>query len=291
MQAKLHPGTFIVAVSGGVDSVVLLHLLASHPDLQLIVAHFDHGIRQDSSKDLRFVATLSQKNNLPFESAKGELGPDASEEQARQARYAFLQQVRRKHNADAIVVAHHQDDALETLAFNVLRGTRRKGVSSLQSTQLIIRPLMPYTKQQLREYAIKNSLEWREDSTNQEEIYTRNWIRQKLLAKLTAKQKKELVRTYNTSKDRNKVLDKAIGSQLGEITTKKHIDRQKFTALPYVVSREVMVAWLRKHKVTNIDRRLVDQLVVGAKTLPPGKKMSVGNKRFVHIEQQKLTID
>ena len=115
----LQPGTYVVAVSGGVDSMVLLDLLAKQPDIKLIVAHYDHGIRSDSKLDRELVASSAKKYKIPFVYESGNLGPGTSENQARIARYNFLRKVQKESKADAIVTAHHQDDALETAILNI----------------------------------------------------------------------------------------------------------------------------------------------------------------------------
>jgi tRNA(Ile)-lysidine synthase len=283
------PGKYVVAVSGGVDSVVLLDLLVQQPELELVVAHFDHGIREDSTEDRFLVATLSQNYGLSYEFTEGKLGSRVSEDQARQARYDYLRQVCKKHEATGVVLAHHQDDAVETLAFNVLRGTHRKGMSSLQSMDGILRPLMGYTKEEIYDYARRNNLKWREDSTNKDEKYTRNWIRRKLLPRLSKKQKRELTESYDKAKVRNQVLDEAVQAQMKEMAKGQGLDRRKFLALPYSVACEIMTAWLRQNGVQDIDRRLIDQLVVSVKTLPPGKKISLG-QAFLSIGPNSLDI-
>ena len=101
---------YVVAVSGGVDSVVLLHMLAHRPDIELVVAHFDHGIRDYSVADAQFVKELADSYGLPFESRREKLGKQASEDLARSRRYAFLRSVADKHQAK-IMTAHHADDA------------------------------------------------------------------------------------------------------------------------------------------------------------------------------------
>lgn len=289
MKVDVSPGKYVVAVSGGVDSVVLLDLLVQQPQLELVVAHFDHGIRADSTEDRELVATLSQKYGLVFDYGEGKLGLGTSEDQARRARYEYLQQVRKKHKASGVILAHHQDDAVETLVFNVLRGTRRRGMSSLQSTDGIIRPLMGHTKEEIYDYARRNNLKWREDSTNRDEKYTRNWIRRKLLPRLSPKQKRQLTDSYDEARDRNRILDVAVQAQLEELASGQGLDRRKFIALPYSVAREVMTAWLRLNDIQDIDRRLIDQLVVSVKTLPPGKKISLG-RVFLNIKVDSLDL-
>src|SRR5438132_889977 len=127
MDIALEPGTYIVAVSGGVDSMVLLDLLRTKPELKLIVAHYDHGMRPNSTADRQLVQAVSKHHGLTFIYDQGKLG-NASEATARRARYDFLHQVREASQARAIITAHHQDDLLETAILNILRGTGRRGL-------------------------------------------------------------------------------------------------------------------------------------------------------------------
>jgi tRNA(Ile)-lysidine synthase len=167
---------YIVAVSGGVDSVVLLDMMTKVPGHELIVAHFDHGIRDDSADDAHFVSLLAHKYGLMYSGKREELGKTASEALARERRYAFLRELADYHNA-RIVTAHHLDDLVETVAINLQRGTGWRGLASLDSD--VLRPLIDTPKQQLIEYAQANGLEWHEDSTNASDNYLRNRIRRK----------------------------------------------------------------------------------------------------------------
>jgi len=165
----------LVAVSGGVDSVVLLRMLVRAKKYNITVAHFDHGIRSDSLADARFVEGLAQQYSLPFVSKREELGSDASEERARKARYDFLSQEADRLQA-AIVTAHHLDDLVETVTINMIRGTGWRGLAVLDRAG-IVRPLLKHTKQEIIEYALKHRLEWVEDITNTKDIYLRNRVR------------------------------------------------------------------------------------------------------------------
>ncbi len=109
------PGKYVLAVSGGVDSMTLLHLLSKKPVVELVVAHFDHGIRPDSTEDERLVAETAQEYNLPLEVGHGKLDAGASEKNAREARYQFLESVAKKHTAKGVITAHHQDDLIGTI--------------------------------------------------------------------------------------------------------------------------------------------------------------------------------
>lgn len=165
---------YIVAVSGGVDSVVLLDVMSKVPSADIIVAHFDHGIRPESHDDALFVERLAVGYGFPFEGRREELGPKAGEALARERRYAFLQNLAAKHGA-RIVTAHHLDDVVETVAINLTRGTGWRGVAALHSE--VIRPLIDTPKSTLVAYARRKGLEWREDSTNATDAYLRNRIR------------------------------------------------------------------------------------------------------------------
>src|SRR5579871_3990732 len=103
MEIELSPGKYVVAVSGGVDSVVLLDLLNELNDITLVVAHFDHGIRADSSNDQKFVQELASNLKLEFHAKEGKLGEATSEEKARKARYDFLKGVVSSTKADGLI--------------------------------------------------------------------------------------------------------------------------------------------------------------------------------------------
>jgi tRNA(Ile)-lysidine synthase len=170
---------YIVAVSGGVDSVVLLNMMAKLKKTnRIIVAHFDHGIRNESVQDARFVEALATQYDLPFESRREDLGERASEALARERRYMFLHELAKRYSAK-IVTAHHQDDLIETIAINLHRGTGWRGLSVFANEE-VLRPLIAKRKSELYDYACTHQLEWVEDETNQTDSYLRNRLRRRL---------------------------------------------------------------------------------------------------------------
>jgi tRNA(Ile)-lysidine synthetase-like protein len=193
------PGRYILAVSGGADSMALLHLFASAApvprgqtrtrDYELVVAHFDHGLRPDSAADRQLVQAAAARHGLPFAHHEARLGR-ASEAAARAARYAWLEQTRAGRKAAAIITAHHQDDLLETSLLNLARGSGRRGLAPMQpapdpTAGAILRPLLGLTRADLRAYARTHHLTWHEDSTNSDLTNPRNYLRHHLLAKAT----------------------------------------------------------------------------------------------------------
>ncbi len=288
MKVDVPTGKYVVAVSGGVDSIVLLDVLSKQKNLELVVAHFDHGIRADSLKDRKFVQALAKKYNLPFEFAEAKLGKKASEETARKARYEFLQNLKTKYKADAIITAHHQDDVLETIIINLLRGTKRRGLSSLQSSDEMLRPLLDVYKTEILEYATSQNLQWHEDSTNRDTKYLRNWIRLNVMPKLSVAQKKQLLDTNHQASKLNQEVEKIL--QTNFKTNSRTLQKNMLTNLPHDVACEVMADWLRNNNIREFDASTIERLVIGAKTLANGKSVEIKKNAKMLVEQDILKI-
>ncbi|OGL30451.1 tRNA lysidine(34) synthetase TilS [Candidatus Saccharibacteria bacterium RIFCSPHIGHO2_12_FULL_41_12] len=283
MEIEVKPGKYIVAVSGGVDSVVLLDLLVQCKELELVVAHFDHGIRPDSNLDQRFVKDLAKKYNLEFASEKGNLGENASEEKARNARYEFLHRAGKENHADVVITAHHQDDMLETALINLSRGTGRKGLSSLDSGNKILRPLLGFTKNQIIDYAKKKNLQWREDSTNQSDKYMRNRIRKKL-AEADPQHKSDLLDLLHATKHSNREID-----QILQLMLRPELPKKYLLELDHNASKELLAQWLRMHGI-QFDKQLIEQLIVKAHTGRVGSVFVLKKDAKVQIDKQCLRV-
>jgi tRNA(Ile)-lysidine synthetase-like protein len=266
-----------------VDSMALLHLLSKNPDVELISAHFDHGIRQDSHKEAQLVSSTAQELGLNFELGKGYLGKTASEDTARQARYKFLRQAQDKYKADGIITAHHQDDLIETAFINLLRGTGRKGLASMILNDSILRPLLRYKKSQIITYAIKNGLDWIEDSTNKEEIYLRNYIRSNLMPSLTAKQRSSIIKNIDkvAKNEENSLMQ--IANLSHKLCNNDTIDRTSFAQLPVELGNELIVYWLRKYKTADFDRPAISRINTFIRTSHPGKVYPIKKNLKINI--------
>lgn len=180
--------TIVAGVSGGADSMLLLHFLISVRDLynlNIIVAHIEHGIRgEESLADAQFVKAYCEKNNVefrqlsinaPLEAAQEHL---SVEEYSRQARYRFFTSIK----CDKIATAHNMTDNAETLIFRLARGTGLKGACAiLPVRENIIRPLIEIGADEIRDYCDNNDIPYRVDKTNFSNDYSRNLIRNKIL--------------------------------------------------------------------------------------------------------------
>jgi len=295
MNIAVKPGKYVVAVSGGVDSMVLLDLLACQPDLDLVVAHFEHGIREDSDLDQQLVAEAAKQYNFPYIYERGQLGAGTSEAQARTARYAFLRRVKEHTKAAAIITAHHQDDVIETAIINVLRGTGRKGLSALGSNEGIVRPLLQVRKRDLLAYAGQHNLMWHEDSTNNSDTYLRNYIRHHLIGDLGEQGRALLLEYIERAAHANPLIDSLLLHEINAHQTSAGLARAWFIMQPYDVSCEIMAAWLRCKGVRNFDRKTIERLVIAAKVDKPGNVRDVNagyllKVRKAYLELTKRTI-
>ena len=271
--------------------MVLLDLLAKQKEFELIVAHFDHGIREDSEKDRQLVGRAAKKYGLKFEYVEGKLGSNASEDDARKARYGFLQKMQSKFDAKAIVTAHQQDDVIETAFINILRGTGRKGLTALGSGDRLQRPLLVYSKNELHAYAQANHLEWREDSTNEDINYLRNYVRQKIIPKLNEKDKEHIINSLINLRSVNQEIDEEIAKYLqNETTSKSELDKRLINDLAHDIACEVMAEWLRLNDIREFDSKTIERLVVAAKTLKPGQRVDINKKNYLHIDKNTLVI-
>ncbi|MEX2528349.1 MAG: tRNA lysidine(34) synthetase TilS [Gemmatimonadota bacterium] len=184
--------SLVVAVSGGLDSVVLLHLLRFTPrlpSLTLHVAHFDHGWREESWEDAAWVAGLCRAWGIPFRLGRPER-PERilGETRARVARYDFLKQVREEVGARWILTAHQADDQAETVLFRAFRGTGLKGLRGIPEVREpgLLRPLLPFFREELQGYARSVGLTHREDPTNLSGHGARSVLRRDILPRVEA---------------------------------------------------------------------------------------------------------
>ncbi len=283
------PGRYILAVSGGLDSVCLLDLMSKQAGYELIVAHFDHGIRPDSAKDKEFVANIAERYGLKFVSQKGNLGPGASEAKAREARYAFLDRVKNEIKADAIITAHHLDDRYETLIINLIRGTGRKGLSSISETASIKRPLLGVSRDELKKYAKSNKLIWHEDPTNSEDKYLRNYIRSNVTTRLKKEDKKKLESLMDRQLKLNYKIDNLTLNLIASDDPTK-LNLSLLNVLPHKESREVVALWLRQNKLPSFNKNTIERLTVAAKTKRPGTRIDIYGQSSVRIEKGFLAL-
>jgi tRNA(Ile)-lysidine synthase len=178
----------LIAISGGLDSVVLYHILTSL-NFDISLAHCNFNLRgKESDLDEEFVKKLSQKTSNQiftklFDTEKYSKDNKLSTQiAARELRYTWFQELVEKHNFDYILTAHHADDNLETFLINLTRGTGLEGFTGIPKINgNIVRPLLPFSREEILKYAKENKIEWREDASNASTKYTRNKLRHQVI--------------------------------------------------------------------------------------------------------------
>lgn len=176
----------VLALSGGVDSMVLFDILTKINN-HVILAHVNHNKREESVNEFEYIKKLAKRNNVPFEG----FSLHADEHQnfhhdSRMQRYTFFRAIAQKHNAKKIVVAHHLDDQVETVLMRIVRGSSFQGYSGIKNIRFdrnvsVIRPLMDTTKEEIIKYAEEEGITYFEDSSNNEDVYTRNRFRNTII--------------------------------------------------------------------------------------------------------------
>lgn len=227
----LKDSKLLLAISGGLDSVVLMHL-CNQLKLNISLAHCNFKLRnEESDLDEFFVKKIAQISsnqifNIFFETEK-----IAKEQQisiqiaARELRYNWFQELAKKQHFDYILTAHHLDDALETFLINLTRGSGLEGFTGIPSKNgNIIRPLLPFSRAEILKYATENKLEWREDSSNASTKYVRNKIRHQVIPVLKEINPNVLSSFENTLQflqETEQIIEDKIEETSAEIISKK----------------------------------------------------------------------
>lgn len=208
LKLPVSDSTIVVGVSGGADSVALLLALeelirAKKLNLQLVVAHLDHGLRETSKQDARWVKTLASQLDLPSTTARAEVAQLSSsgnfsniEEVARKARYEFLERTAKRKHARHVLTAHTMDDQAETVLLRLMRGSSAAGLSAmerirpiqLKSPISLVRPLLWARRSQTESYCQAREMHYLSDEMNADESFARVRVRRKVIP---------LMRTFN----------------------------------------------------------------------------------------------
>lgn len=311
----------VLGVSGGPDSMAMLHILNQlSPKLhfQIIVAHINHGIREEATEDEQYVEKWCQKFQIPFYAWHGKVEEIAKlekkgvEEKGREIRYQFFDEIAQKVNANKIAIAHNQNDNGETMMMNLIRGCGSKGLCGISAKQgRYIRPLIECSREEIEEYCKQESLNPKIDKTNFSNDYTRNKMRNivipyiqkefnpniivnlenlsKIMREQEAYIQQEAERQY-----KNILIDE-IKSNENEYTS-IILDLKKFNGLPKLVEKKVLLKAIQKlfGTIKKIEKVHLEDMIqlcnnnIGNKYLTPNKnlKIVIKNKQ-IHINKIK----
>jgi tRNA(Ile)-lysidine synthase len=274
-----------------VDSMVLLDMLRRQPGLELVVAHADHGIRADAAEDEVLVRGYAHTYHLRYVAKRLMLGLGTSEAAARTARYNFLQQCRKNEDAIAIITAHHQDDMIETALITIMRGTGWRGLAPFMPQRDVLRPLLILTKNDIIGYARKHRVPWREDSTNTDESYLRNYIRHTLIP--TLDQKSMVWRTVFLQHIRKQQqlrakITKCLDTLLGGRSV---LSRYNIIMHPPEISYEIIQHACTIHTGNTLERSLAESAVLFAKVAKPGKVLELNKDWQLRAESANVVVE
>lgn len=266
----------LIAVSGGIDSMTLLDIivrLAPMYRLQLGVAHFDHGLRgEESREDAAFVVDQAKLRGIKSYVGHGDVKKYAQdhklsiEEAARKCRYAFLERVARKHGFSVVMTGHTANDNAETLLMNLLRGTGVSGLAAIPPVRilakgvLLTRPLLGMDRKEIESYAGEAELEWRNDSTNASAKHTRNRLRHELMPVLEG-YNPSIIATLNSTAEIMRGLEQYL-SQTVEVAMKRVVTASDGERV------EISINHL-KHYLPAIQAEVMQRAIAKSFNLPP----------------------
>ena len=260
----------ILALSGGIDSMVLADLLLK-AKVEFVAAHCNFHLRgEESDGDDWFVRKFAEKRGIQcyvkhFETEKyAEKYGISIEMAARDLRYSWFEQLRQQLGYDKIAVAHHADDQAETFFINLLRGAGLRGLKGMQPQNgVIIRPLLWASREQIRQYAVENHIVWREDRTNVESVYLRNRIRNQLLPvfdEIQPEARQGLYKSLEHLASENELYRELLKEKLEQIVEREgDMQRLPFSALQFdsagpstgsgtfAFSFQLLFEWLRQY--------------------------------------------
>lgn len=254
----------LVGVSGGRDSVALLHALVHAGYRKLIVCHLDHRLRPDSAEDAAFVGTLAKTWNLPAEigcedvATRAKRNKQSVETAARHARRAFFAKVARLQECPRLFLAHHADDQAETFLFNLFRGAGTTGLGAMRPIAAndngleIARPLLAVWREEIDEYIAAHRLGFREDVSNLDPRFTRNRLRHEILPALSAAFGRDVRQAVWRAAEIFRDEDEFLSTLPAVRHTPPELSVRDLRAQPIALQRRVLHRWLKAGQIAEI---------------------------------------
>ena len=305
-ENKLQGKTVLVGVSGGADSVCLLHAVAAS-GLCVVAIHLNHGWRgAESTADEAFVRDFcaSLGGRVEFYSKKLGNGAAKTETAAREARYEFFEKCLEKFGADTLFLAHNKNDNVETLVYRLIKGTGVEGLKSIPVCRdmgrgKIVRPLLGVTREEIEEYLSRHSLTYRKDASNSDTAYRRNFIRHEILPKFAEINPNYLNNIENLIEVANnecEIIEIALKAAQNEVFDGAKINTQKFLALNTPIKLKLIYNYLKEDlKFYDLARikRIVEFIEDHAtQSQDPQyrthKRFSVNSKLFLYVNKKEI---
>ena len=318
----------VIGVSGGPDSMALLNLLINlnknkKIDAKLVVAHINHGIREEAEEETKFVEKFCRENDVPCYIKREKVEELArkqkigTEEAGRKLRYYFFEEVLEKEKANKIATAHNANDNAETILMNLMRGSGTSGLKGIEIKRdnKYIRPILKVTRKEIEDYCDEMNLQPKIDKTNKENIYTRNKIRNELIPFIEKKFNPNIINSLNRlseiASDEDEYIEKKVSEEYNKVLIEENIgnnkidgkeqvilDLKKFNQEEKVIKNRLVRYTISKVLGTsqNIEKIHVLDIVklcennIGNKFLVPNKKItvSVGRGKIFFIKEDTM---
>ncbi len=297
---------YLIGVSGGRDSVALLHWLINLGYRKLIVCHLNHQLRgRSSDADARFVKNLAGKYELDFEGGAANVRAFAKKKKtsvettARNARYSFFAKNAKRHGCHTIFLAHHADDLVETFLLNLIRGAGLTGLAAMRDVSIrhiggvdlkIVRPLLPAWRKDIDKYVRECHLKFREDATNKKLAATRNRIRNRIIPYL----EKSLGRNVRQNIWRTAVIaaeeEKWLDSEVPD-SANADLSVPRLRALPVALQRRAILKWLRAQNMPDVGFDIIERVRLLADREASFAKVNLPKDRHVRRRAGKIFIE
>ena len=265
---------YLLGISGGRDSVALLHALLDAGADKLVLCHLNHQLRGlFSVHDAAFVRELAEQHNLPYEIARFHVQRRAEQEQvsievaARRSRHEFFAECAKKHRCSRILLAHHADDNAETILLNLFRGSAGLKGMRFESTHAVnrrkltlVRPLLGVRRSEIDDYLADRRLPYRDDASNEEPFTARNRLRLEALPLLREIMNRDItpaiVRAVQSSQEDQEALDELL-EVLDLVDPQERLFLPKLRNLPEALQRRALFLYLQDSGIPDLSRDLI----------------------------------
>mgnify|MGYP005782083623 FL=1 len=296
----------VIGVSGGPDSMTLLNILNNLKEklnIKLYVAHINHSIRKEADEETEYVKDFCKKIDVEFFAKKVKVEEIAkelkmgTEEAGRNIRYEFFEEVAHKVGANKIATAHNLNDNAETVLMNIMRGTSVSGLKGIDKVRdgKYIRPIIECSRAEIEDYCKEKNLNPRYDKSNNENIYTRNKIRNLLIPFLQKEFNPNIVEGINRLSQIaieeeqfiNKVVEKEYEKLQIAVDNNIILNLKEFNKLDYVIKSKLILYTISKvyGKTSGIEKKHIDDIIklcdnnIGNKYLTPQKGIKIYVKK------------
>ena len=294
----------VIGVSGGPDSICLLHVLYGLKEklgIEIVVAHVNHMLRDVADLETEYVQNFCKKLGIECYVKKADIleisktQKKGTEEVGRQVRYDFFDEVAKKTNSNKIATAHNSNDRAETVILNILRGSGLSGLKGIEPIRdnKYIRPLINTDRQDIENYCNDNKLEPKYDKTNNENIYTRNKVRNTVIPYIKKEFNPNIIKTINRlsslATEENEYLQAITKQEFKNLLIEKTeniiLDLHKFNSLNLVIKRRLILYTINEvlHTTNGIEKVNIDDIIKLCKN-------NIGNKYLMPIKEIKIYV-